>query len=1318
MPWTVFYISMSRICTVREWSPGYLCAEAGHRILVLCLKVADVCPKVADVRFKLWDFYPKAWDRTESMFSQTFVYVLPNFATSIPELFHLCPVCQGIIFYSMKTNNSRTMKRRPMLAGKARLIAGAVMLAVAGGHLSAQTAAPQKAKAYMVADAHLDTQWNWDIQTTIKEYVWNTLNQNLFLLNQYPDYIFNFEGGVKYAWMKEYYPREYELMKAFVKAGRWHVSGASWDATDTLVPSIESFIRNIMLGQEFYRKELGVESTDIFLPDCFGFGWTLPTVAAHCGLIGFSSQKLDWRNNPFYGKSKHPFTVGLWKGVDGASVMLAHGYDYGRRWDNEDLSENKYLMELSRCTPLNTVYRYYGTGDVGGSPTIASVASVEKGIKGDGPLKIISATSDQLFKDYQPYDAHSELPVFDGELLMDVHGTGCYTSQAAMKLYNRQNELLGDAAERASVAAALLGTAEYPGKSLTESWQRFIFHQFHDDLTGTSIPRAYEFSWNDELLSLKQFSGILTHAVGSVAGKLDTRVKGIPVVLYNASGFKAADVVTMEVKAPRFPKGVAVYNEQGKQVASQLVSYTDGKVRLLVEATVPANGYAVYDVRLSGEGRKVSAVEATSIENSLYKLTLNENGDITSLLDKKNNKELVKAGKAIRLALFTENESFEWPAWEILKKTVDATPISITEDVKMTLCENGALRKTLCVEKRHGDSFFRQYIHLYEGILAHRIDFTNEVDWQSANALLKAEFPLNLNNEKATYDLGVGSVQRGNNSLTAYEVYAQYWADLTDANGSYGVSIMNDSKYGWDKPDNNTLRLTLLHTPKTKSNYAYQDRQDFGRHTFTYSLVGHTGALDVVRTRENAELLNQRIKAFAVGKHRGELGKSYSLAFSDNRNVLIKALKKAESSDEYVVRVYEAGGKQAQKASIVFADNLVAAVEADGTEKTIGKAAFSGNRLEVSVNPNGIKTYKVRFASNKKVQTVARPLPLAYDKKCFSWNEFKAAADFEAGYSYAAELIPTEMNVNGVPFKLETREELNGMACKGNVLKLPADCAYNRLYILAAAASDKDVKGIFRTGKSVQEIIVPSYTGFIGQWGHTGHTEGYLKDAEVAYVGTHRHSGEGDQPYEFTYMFKFAIDLPEKATEVVLPDNKDIVIFAATLTNVAAASVCPVSELFRTANKCNRYQTESSTERVNILKQDMVMGYSSYVNEKEKPAFMVDGDENTKWCAIAEMPHYVDFDLGSERSINGWKLLNAAGENHSYVTSSCFLQGKTDKNSEWRTLDYVSGNGKNVLNRTLNKPESVRYLRLLVTQPMQSASGKDVRIYEMEVYAK
>lgn len=222
--------------------------------------------------------------------------------------------------------------------------------------------------------------------------------KNLLLLKQYPDYIFNFEGGVKYAWMKEYYPAQYEEMKKYIREGRWHISGASWDANDVLVPSTESVIRNIMLGQEYYRQEFGVESTDIFLPDCFGFGWTLPTIAAHCGLIGFSSQKLDWRNKPFYGKNKYPFTIGLWKGIDGASIMFAHGYDYGKRWDDEDLSENKQLLELTTRTPLNMVYRYYGTGDIGGSPTIGSVRSVEKGIKGDGPLEVISATSDSCSK--------------------------------------------------------------------------------------------------------------------------------------------------------------------------------------------------------------------------------------------------------------------------------------------------------------------------------------------------------------------------------------------------------------------------------------------------------------------------------------------------------------------------------------------------------------------------------------------------------------------------------------------------------------------------------------------------------------------------------------------------------------------------------------------------------------------------------------------------------------------------------------------------------------------------------------------------------
>ena len=1181
----------------------------------------------------------------------------------------------------------------------------ASMCLCVSGAMQAQNSQPNPPKAYIVSDAHLDTQWNWDIQTTIQEYVWNTLNQNLFLLRKYPDYVFNFEGAVKYSWMKEYFPTRYDELKQRIKEGRWHVTGSSWDACDVLVPSAESVLRNILYGQNYYRTEFGTEGTDIFLPDCFGFGWTLPSLAHHCGLIGFSSQKLGWRNHPFYGDKKYPFTIGLWKGIDGSQLMFAHGYDYGHRFKDEDLSKSEELKDLLKDSPLNTVYRYYGTGDMGGSPTITSVRAVEKGVKGTGDIKVVSATSDQLYKDYA--GKHDQLPVFDGELLMDVHGTGCYTSQAAMKWYNRQNELLGDAAERAAVAAET-------------SWKRFLFHQFHDDLTGTSIPRAYEFSWNDELISLKQFSDVLTSSVNEVSRLLDTNVKGTPVVLYNALGFAVNDLAEMEVEFAKAPKGISVYNAEGKKVASQYLGYKDGKAHLLVEASVPATGYAVYDVRTSGEGiAAVKNKQVNTLENSCYKLTFDANGDIISLLDKRNGKELVASGKAIRLALFTENESYEWPAWEILKKTLDREPVSITDDVKLTLVEDGELRKSLCIEKKYGESVFRQYVRLYEGTRAPRIDFYNEIDWRSTNALLKAEFPLAVSNPNATYDLSLGSVQRGNNTVTAYEVYGHYWADLTDRKGDYGVSIMNNGKYGWDKPSDNTLRLTLLHTPKTNKGYTYQDRQDFGYHTFTYSLLPHQGELNKAEVVSKAEVLNQRLKAFQTDKHKGEMGRTFSMVSSDNPNVIIKALKKAVDSDEYVVRVYDVAGQGIQSARLTFAGKLASVVETDGTEKEIGKADFSNNTFDVKVNPFSLKTYKIRLAESgvSAYQPKCLSLELPYDKKCATYNEFRSEADFESGYSYAAELFPDSITIDQVTFRLGEPETYNGLSCKNDTIEIPE--GYNRLYFLAAAASSEDQSLQIACGKHVSEFVVPSYTGFVGQWGHEGHTSGYLKPAQIAYVGTHRHASNGDCPYEFTYMFKFGMDIPKGVHSIVLPKNENVVIFAATAVAENHAFVKPSTKLFLTNNREEVSESVLGKKMIsgeNLLKNAKLTKWSNFVNEEERPQAAIDGDLSTKWCDIAGLPSFLEFDLGKAQQLTGWKVVNAGKENGSFITSQCFLMGRNAADEDWQTIDYFDGNRSNVVLRTISSDKAYRYLRMVVTRGTQTASSQDVRIYEVEVY--
>lgn len=1190
---------------------------------------------------------------------------------------------------------------------------------------SSENLAPRT--AYMVSDAHLDTQWNWDIQATLRNYIPKTIRQNLHLLETYPDYIFNFEGAIKYSWMKEYYPAEYEQVKKYILNGRWHLAGTSWDACETIVSSTESIFRNTLLGQQYYRDEFGLESTDFFLPDCFGFPYNYPTIAKHCGLLGFSSQKLMWRSNKFYDNKvggKYPFSVGIWQGIDGSRIMMTHGFGYGQRYDDEDISQNRGLWAEMDQSQAGIGYRYYGTGDTGGSPNVPSVESLEKGIHGNGPVKIISATSDQLYKDFLPYENHPELPVFDGELYMDTHGVGCYTSQAAMKLYNRQNEHLADAAERSSVIAEWLGKKAYPTKTLTEIWHSIVLHQFHDDLPGTCIPKAYEFSWNDEIIDMKRFSDITRNAVSGVTEMLNTQVGGTPIVMYNPEGF--AQKTVADITLGNMANSYVVTDQNGKQVASQVVTDTKGKKHLLVNSNVPSAGFAVYSVKAGGKSSGNVDKQVNTVENTVYKLTFDQNGNLSSILDKRYNKELVEQGKAISLVVFTECKSEAWPAWEILKRTLDGKSTVVNEDVSIRLVENGALRKTVKVAKRYGDTEIAQYVRLYEGNLADRIDFYNEIEWKSQNSLLKCEFPLSVSNPNATYDLGLGSVERHNNESFKYEVYSHEWTDLTDKSGDYGVTIINNGKYGWDKPSDNTLRLSLLWAPQVGRGYAYQANQDLGHHEFTYSIIGHKGKLDKGLAYEQSTQLNSPIRAFEAPKHNGELGKSYSFLNCDNDAVSVRAFKKAEASDEYVLRVYEETGN-AQTAKITFATPIAKAVEADGTEKTLGDASFDGKTLNVDLKGYGVKTYKLQFAGQKNlVAQKETQIELPWNKRCFTSNGFRNSGDFEGGNTYAQELMPKDgITADDIHFAFQDLDEKNGYACQGDTIKLPQDAKYNKVYFLAASTSgDQTGKIGFLTTKRVKknntslgesEMVFPSYTGFIGQWGHDGQTVGYAKDAEVVYVGTHRHSSTEDEPYEFTYMFKYGVDIPAGASSVVLPENDKVVIFSMVAVD-DAQRVTDACEMFQTMNRKNTSQAEELPSLgTNLLKNAKIIARSGEVNSRERGEYIMDGNEYTKWCDIKSAPNYLAFDLGAEQNIKGWRMVNAGSEDSGYITRCCELQGRNSLNEEWQTIDLLDGNKKNDVTRQI-APVRYRYVRLYITGPTQRVENDATRVYELEVY--
>ena len=1049
-----------------------------------------------------------------------------------------------------------------------------VALGMAVSDLAAQPSAIDTLpkKAYLVGNAHFDSQWRWTVQRSLNEFLPNTIYQNFKLFEDYPDYILNFEGGIKYQWIREYFPREYETMKQYIAEGRWHVSGSSWDANDTNVPSVESAIRNILLAQTFYKDEFGVKSTDIMLPDCFGFSYTLPSVAAHCGLTGFHTQKLSWRHKPFYEDGKKvPFEFGLWQGVDDSRIFAAmDGGGYG--WNpREDITESPELTDRVSASAVNAAFRYFGTrsselrGDRGGSALPRTLRNIMRGISKGGEMDIRMTASDAIFKDFAYLKDSGLLPVHDGELLMDVHGTGCYSSQADMKKLNRRNEQLGYAAEAANVISDWTGDLPYQYYTINDAWKRFIWHQFHDDLTGTSIPEAYTFSWNDEVIAQNQFAAVLESAVAAVSSRMKTdAVKGIPVVVFNPAATRNRDMVKIRIPMPEGNAGVKVYSPEGRLVKSQLLDLKDGIATVVFASDTPPVSLSVYDVRPAGKDSRRSSftVSGNSIENDIYRLVLNADGDIASIVDKRCGKELVAEGSYFGLAVFEENTSDRWPAWEILKKVVDKESVPVADSVSVSVEVDGPLMAVLRVERKYGDSKFIQRIIMTDGAVDDRIDVETLADWNSPRTLLKTQFPMAFSAEKATYDLGLGTVSRGNNTDIQYEVPAYQWADLTASDGSYGVTVMNDSKYGWDKPSDNTIRLTLLHTPTADFDwFPHQKNQDLGKHRFTYSIAGHTGTLKPEDASSAADVLNHRKMAFVVGKHDGELGKTFSMVSSSSDNVVIKCLKKAEDGDGYIVRVYETAGRDSD-AVLSFPAEILSAEEVNGIEETVGKAEFSGRELPVNIGHYSLRTYRVRLAQSALSAPEQRKFThvrLPYNSMSITSDAFCAVGNMDGKWnSYAAELIPDTLVYKGVPFVFGEADYANAVRCDGQKVSVPDGTA--GVYVLMASSDgDREVK----FGQDADCGTVPYYSGFFGQCRYAGYYDSpYLKDGDIAYVGTHRHNPyQRNEPYVFTYMFMSYVPVADGAGEIVLPEDDGITVFAATAVNSPLPTADPVSEI-------------------------------------------------------------------------------------------------------------------------------------------------------------
>lgn len=760
---------------------------------------------------------------------------------------------------------------------------------------------------YMTGHCHIDIAWLWEVRETVRKTA-RTMANNLELMDRYPDMIFTQSQAILYDFLKKHYPEIYERIKEKIKKGTWIIEGNSWVEADTNIASGESLIRQLLYGREFFLNEFGVLSDTYWLPDCFGFSWALPQIIRRSGMKYFVSAKLAGQDvNPF------PVSTFKWKGADGSEVLahIVKGKGYGGESDADDLIAFDRANSQSDVVPATV--GMFGYGDGGGGCTYSMVERARRLNKIPGLPEVKMQPVSALFRDAEK--RIDDLPTWYDEMYYENH-RGTYTSQAIIKKYNRQSEFLLTRTEMLLSFLEAMGEGRYPKEKLEEIWKLLLKNQFHDTLPGTSIHEAHIDAKNVFEKLMKDAEEIKNDALAKINGKIGAEKDSV--IVWNMLSFERSGFVTCD--------GVTFYAEN-----------------------VPAFGYKVFDVTsIKNKFRKVKATEKL-LENEKLRVRFDKNGLITSIYDKVNGRETLSS-KSNLLSIFQDKPIHE-SAWNLeinyKKKYWDLTQ---AESIKV-LCSNEE-KGVIEIVRKFNKSTITQKVVLRAD--ANRVDFETEVDWHETEKTLKAAFNTDILSTKATYEIAHGSIERPNHYTTSYdlakfEVSAHKWADLSESD--YGVSILNDSKYGYDIYENR-MRITLMRSPNCPDRTS-----DHGINTFTYSFLPHAGSW-TNSTTEEAFDLNLPLEAFVIKATGEKSGKSKSFISVNSDNIVVDALKKSQSGDGYILRLYESK-KQRKNITVTLGFDFREIIETNMMEVEENKIKSDGNSFTFTLKPSEVKTFKI-----------------------------------------------------------------------------------------------------------------------------------------------------------------------------------------------------------------------------------------------------------------------------------------------------------------------------------------------------------------------
>ncbi len=816
------------------------------------------------------------------------------------------------------------------------------------------------------ANSHIDLAWLWTWTETV-EVVRNTFRDVLEYMRGFPDMIFSHSSVQTYAWMEEKYPRIFDEIRERVRERRWEVVGGMWVEPDLNMPDGESLVRQLLQGTRYDKQRFGVDVRVGWNPDSFGYSWQLPQIYKKSGLDYFVTQKMAWNDT-----TKFPYELFWWEAPDGSRLLTYFPHDYTNF--TEPIKMAGDLADFAASSGRTELLHLYGIGDHGGGPMRAMLDNAKRWQQpGVVFPRLFFGRADGFFAEVER-QRMPEIPTWKDELYLEYH-RGVYTSQASTKQNNRRSEELLLNAEKFATLAR--GTS-YPQAELTDAWRAVLFNQVHDVLSGSSINAVYRDADRSYAKVRRVTTDLISDSLRRIAQSVRTSGGGVPVVVFNPLSWNRTDVVDVAVELPRAGGAVDVVDSNGRRVLADVTGKEGGgrgvRIRFVAE-DVPSIGYCVFHVvpatslgilvkpdpaaqrqRASGSRSATPATaRGTTLENAFLRVQIDAaSGCLTSVFDKKDDREALAPGACGNLLQAFVDRPKEWDAWNI-DADYEKQETDLREADEVTVVDAGPVRAAIRVRRRFQQSTFTQQITLDAG--SPRLDIVSDINWHEHHILLKAAFPVVAQSSSATYEIPYGTIARPTTRKTPaerakFEVPALRWSDLSSE--SFGVSLLSDSKYGYDTRDN-VMRLSLLRGP------TWPDPDcDQGAHHFTYSLYPHEGGWREAETIRRGYELNYKLIPVVASAHDGSLPASQSLITIEPANVVITAIKKAEDDDSTIVRFYEWSGRPAD-VRLHFAGGITEASETNLMEKPAGKLTIDNDAIVVPTRPYEIKTVKVRL---------------------------------------------------------------------------------------------------------------------------------------------------------------------------------------------------------------------------------------------------------------------------------------------------------------------------------------------------------------------